>query len=846
MLLSGWARERLVEFQFASEEEVINSAKASINSSITAREKLKAPPPLPSLRIRLLSPLFLFESLSLKFLPQTALEIYPTGVYTEDQLTFSEKPINLTMLVTESPLPSSESPRADQDCELRVGGLRCVGCVSAVEKALHALPGVEDVQVNLTLGRAKVQYAPEAIGPNGLVDAIRHAGYEAERLVEEEADDTRVDLGEQEYQSLRQNTILALGFALPVVLLAMLPMLGVPFPEVLSPHTNPQTWGGLQLLLTLPVLWAGRSFFIRGTQSLLHRSPTMDALVMIGSGAAVGLSAWNLLVAPAEDRFFFETAAVILALILLGKMLETRSRARASEAISALLRLRPKLATQVHNGEEFAIAIDQVHPGDLLKVRPGEIIPADGIVVEGESRVDESMLTGEPLPVSKAPEAPVTGGTINQQGVLTFRVLRAGSQSTLARIIKMVEQAQLSKAPIARLADQVAAIFVPVVLLIAALTALGWWWAGASQTEVLIHTIAVLVIACPCALGLATPIAILVSSGVGARHGILFRNAPALEALHAVDTILCDKTGTLTEGRLKLVDVTPAPGVASRDLLKWATAAEQNSEHPLGRAVITAAQEQQIPLLPVTEFQAIRGQGVSARLEGSLLQVGHAEYLQAQGVSLPGHTKDVPGAIPLELAREGQWQGTLWLADQIRKETAEALRTLQQSGIEVVMLTGDRSSAVQAVAKELGIERYHAGVLPEEKPQIAQHYQSEGRQVAMIGDGVNDAPALAQANVGIAMGAGTDVALETADVVLTQNDLRHVSGAIRLSRSTLRNIRQNLFWAFAYNVIGIPVAAGLLIPFGGPGLHPMFAATAMALSSVSVVLNALRLRTFRF
>ena len=756
----------------------------------------------------------------------------------------NRKPI---MLLTETPLPSAEEAEADQACELRVGGLRCVGCVSAVEKALQALPGVEDVQVNLTLGRAKVHYAPESVGPNGLVDAIRNAGYEAERLTDEAPEEDPVDLGEQEYHALRNNTLLALSFAVPVVVLAMLPMVGVSFPEMLSPQANPQTWGGLQLLLTLPVLWAGRSFFTRGWQSLRHRAPTMDALVMIGSGAAVALSTWNLLVAPAEDRFFYETAAVILALILLGKMLETRSRARASEAISALLRLRPKMATQVHNGEEFAIAIDQVHPGDLLKVRPGEIIPADGVVVEGESRVDESMLTGEPLPVLKAPDSPVTGGTINEQGALTFRVLRSGSQSTLARIIKMVEQAQLSKAPIARLADQVAAIFVPVVLVIAALTALVWWSVGASQAEILIHTIAVLVIACPCALGLATPIAILVSSGVGARHGILFRNAPALEALHAVDTILCDKTGTLTEGRLQLVEATPTPGLRGVELLRWAAAVEQNSEHPLGRAIVKAAEGRGLPLLPVTGFEAIRGHGVTAQLEGVTIQIGHADFLRTLGITPPpqSQNKIVPGAIPLELARDGQWQGTLWLADKIRPETADALASFRGAGIEVVMLTGDRSPAVQAVAAELGLDHYHAGVLPEEKPQIAQKYQSKGRHVAMIGDGVNDAPALAQADVGIAMGAGTDVALETADVVLTQNDLRHVSGAIRLSRTTLRNIRQNLFWAFAYNVVGIPVAAGLLIPFGGPGLHPMFAATAMALSSVSVVLNALRLRTFR-
>jgi Cu+-exporting ATPase len=548
----------------------------------------------------------------------------------------------------------------------------------------------------------------------------------------------------------------------------------------------------------------------------------------------------------------------------LGKSLEAKSKSRASAAISSLLKLRPKEAILVHEGKESNISIDLVHPGDILRVRPGSIIPADGIVIEGFSYVDESMLTGEPVPVEKnsgdsaSDGSEVTGGTLNTNGLLTIRVKRVGGETTLARIIRLVENAQLAKAPVARLADQVAGIFVPVVLVIAALTGFFWWYSGASANEILSYTVAVLVIACPCALGLATPIAIMVGTGTGAQHGILFRNAPALEAAHDLDTIIMDKTGTLTEGRPKVTQILTVDAdsstFAEAEVLRFAAAVEQGSEHPLGRAVVAEAekrnQEGVFSLAVISGFEAKTGFGVKAVCNGNLILVGNPALMSAENVfsEVPENLEKqiFPGSTPIYVAVDGKLIGVICLADEARPESKAAVRKFQQLGLEVVMLTGDQQSSAEAVAAKTGIAKFHAGVLPEEKAEIVKQYQAQGARVGMIGDGINDAPALAQADVGIAMGSGSDVAMETSDVVLMKNDLRHVADALRLSRATLRNIRQNLFWAFGYNVIGIPIAAGLLVPFGGPALHPMFAAGAMAFSSVSVVMNSLRLRGFSF
>ena len=751
--------------------------------------------------------------------------------------------------------------QAIQIINLDIQGMTCAGCVNSVEKALGNVDGVDLAEVNFALNRAAVHYNPEIANPSVMESAVEEAGFEAQRLKDTEDAPEPSEQSEQEYLKFRSKMWLALGFSVPLVLLAMGPMLGFSFPNWFAPETEPLRYGLIQLLLTLPVLWAGRDFYTKGISTLLHRTPNMDTLVAMGTAAAVGFSLWNLFGTQLNaEGFYFETAGMIIALILMGKSLEAKSRSRASAAISSLLKLRPKEAVLVHEEKESSISIDLVHPGDVLRVRPGSIVPADGIVVEGSSFVDESMLTGEPLPVEKtvgdhgSSGSEVTGGTLNTNGVLTIRVQRVGGETTLSRIIRLVENAQLAKAPVARLADQVAGVFVPVVLVIAAFTGVGWWLSGASANEILGYTVAVLVIACPCALGLATPIAIMVGTGTGAQHGILFRNAPALEAAHRLDTLILDKTGTLTEGRPKVTQIitvdTKNQKQAQTELLKLASAVEQGSEHPLGRAVVAEAEKQNLELPQISEFEAQTGFGVKAVCNGNLIFVGNPALMRRENIftEVPETLeKLIPsGSTPVFVAVDGKLSGSILLADEARPESAEAVQNLQELGLEVVMLTGDQKTSAEAVAEKTGITKIHAGVLPEEKSKIVKQYQARGGHVGMIGDGINDAPALAQSDVGIAMGSGTDVVLETADMVLMKNDLRHVADALRLSRATLRNIRQNLFWAFGYNVVGIPIAAGLLVPFGGPALHPMLAAGAMAFSSVSVVMNSLRLRGFSF
>ena len=751
--------------------------------------------------------------------------------------------------------------QAIQIINLDIQGMTCAGCVNSVEKALGNVDGVDLAEVNFALNRAAVHYNPEIANPSVLESAVEEAGFKAQRLKDTEDAPEPSEQSEQEYLKFRSKMWLALGFSVPLVLLAMGPMLGFSLPNWFAPETEPLRYGLIQLLLTLPVLWAGRDFYTKGISTLLHRTPNMDTLVAMGTAAAVGFSLWNLFGTQLNaEGFYFETAGVIIALILMGKSLEAKSRSRASAAISSLLKLRPKEAVLVHEGKESSISIDLVHPGDVLRVRPGSIVPADGIIVEGSSFVDESMLTGEPLPVEKtvvdhgSSGSKVTGGTLNTNGVLTIRVQRVGGETTLSRIIRLVENAQLAKAPVARLADQVAGVFVPVVLVIAAFTGVGWWLSGASANEILGYTVAVLVIACPCALGLATPIAIMVGTGTGAQHGILFRNAPALEAAHRLDTLILDKTGTLTEGRPKVTQIitvdTKNQKQAQTELLKLASAVEQGSEHPLGRAVVAEAEKQNLELPQISEFEAQTGFGVKAVCNGNLIFVGNPALMRRENIftEVPETLeKLIPsGSTPVFVAVDGKLSGSILLADEARPESAEAVQIFQELGLEVVMLTGDQKTSGEVVAEKTGITKIHAGVLPEEKSKIVKQYQARGGHVGMIGDGINDAPALAQSDVGIAMGSGTDVALETADMVLMKNDLRHVADALRLSRATLKNIRQNLFWAFGYNVVGIPIAAGLLVPFGGPALHPMLAAAAMALSSVSVITNSLRLRGFSF
>ena len=738
-----------------------------------------------------------------------------------------------------------------QIINLDIQGMTCAGCVSSVEKALGKVDGVDLAEVNFALNRASVHYNPEFANSSALVSAVEAAGFTAKRLKENEDVPEPSEQSEEEYLKLHNRMKLALVFSVPLVLLAMAPMLGIPLPGWLAPETEPMNYGMIQLLLTLPVLWAGRDFYTKGFATFFRRNPNMDTLVAIGTSAAVGFSLWNLSgMSQNADGLYFETAAVIIALILLGKSLEAKSRSRASEAISSLLKLRPKEAILVHEGKESSISIDLVHSGDVLRIRPGSIVPADGIVVEGSSYVDESMLTGEAVPVEKTIDSEVTGGTLNTNGVLTIRVKRVGAETTLSGIIRLVENAQLAKAPVARMADKVAGVFVPLVLVIAVITGIMWWFSGASANDILSYTVAVLVIACPCALGLATPIAIMVGTGIGAQHGILFRNAVALEAAHRLDTIFMDKTGTLTEGRPKVTKVLTVEGFDKEDLLFYASSAEQGSEHPLGRAIVDEAEKYNFESAEISGFEAKTGFGVKATIKGSAVLIGNHSLMQSENI-IYDITLEIAQQIPsgstaVYVAVDGKPAGVICLADQARPESTQAVSRFREMGLEVVMLTGDQQSSAEAVAEKTGITSFHTGVLPEEKSKIVKEYQQKGVRVGMIGDGINDAPALAQAEVGISMGSGTDVALETSEVILMKNDLRHVVTALLLSRATLRNIRQNLFWAFGYNVLGIPVAAGLLVPFGGPALHPMLAAAAMAFSSVSVVMNSLRLRNFSF
>jgi Cu+-exporting ATPase len=618
----------------------------------------------------------------------------------------------------------------------------------------------------------------------------------------------------------------------------------------------PLVFALVQLLLVIPAIGAGSRFYTVGLKALWHRAPNMDSLIAIGTAAAVLYSlASTVRIAMgqfmAAEELYFETAAVIIALILLGKSLEAASKGKTSQAIKKLMGLAPKTAMILVDGKDTEVPIAEVEVGDLVRVKPGEKIPVDGEVVEGYTAVDESMLTGESIPVEKKAGDPVTGASLNKNGSIVFRATRVGADTALAQIVKLVEQAQGSKAPIAQLADVVSGYFVPIVMGIALLAGLAWLATGESVVFGLTIFTAVLVIACPCALGLATPTAIMVGTGRGAEKGILFKGGAALEQTHRVQTVVLDKTGTLTEGRPVVTDVVPLDGMAPAELLRLAAAAERGSEHPLGEAIVRGAAEQGLAATVADRFQAIPGKGIVASIEGREVLLGNESLLNERGVAagpLAARWAELAsaGKTPMFIAVGGKAAGIVAVADLPKPSSARAVKTMREMGLEVVMLTGDNRRTAQAVAALVGVDRVLAEVLPKDKAEAVKAIQAEGRRVAMVGDGINDAAALAQADIGIAIGSGTDVAIESADLVLMRDDLEDVPAAIALSRATIRNIRQNLFWAFGYNVLGIPIAAGLLHAFGGPLLNPIFAAAAMSMSSVSVVSNALRLRRFRF
>ncbi|SHK26511.1 copper-translocating P-type ATPase [Paramaledivibacter caminithermalis] len=648
--------------------------------------------------------------------------------------------------------------------------------------------------------------------------------------------------------------IVAISFTIPLLYIAMGHMVGLPLPNFINPHFYPLNFALVQLSLTIPVVIAGYKFYTVGFKALFRKSPNMDSLIAVGTSAAIiyGLYAtykiMNGYTQYAKD-LYFETAGVIIALIMLGKYLETRSKGKTSEAIKKLIGLQPKTATIIQGNEEIIIPIEEVEVGDIILVKPGEKIPVDGEVTYGHSSVDESMLTGESIPVEKNIGDKVVGASINKNGVLRIKATKVGKDTALAQIIKLVEEAQGSKAPIAKLADIIAGYFVPIVMGIAVLAGLLWYITGYGAVFSLTMFISVLVIACPCALGLATPTAIMVGTGKGAELGVLIKSGVALESAYKIDTIVLDKTGTITEGKPKVTNIITRGNYSQDSLLQIAATAEKGSEHPLGEAIVNKAEEKKISLLKAEDFYAIPGHGIEVTIEGDNILLGNEKLMKDRDIEVTLKDEAVQlakeGKTPMFIAINNRLEGIIAVADVVKENSKEAIKRLHDMGIQVAMITGDNKRTADAIAKQVGIDIVLAEVLPEDKANEVKKFQEKGKKVAMVGDGINDAPALAMADIGIAIGSGTDVAMESADIVLMKSDLLDVVTAIKLSKSTIRNIKQNLFWAFAYNTAGIPLAAGLFYAFGGPKLNPMFAAAAMSMSSVSVVTNALRLRKFK-
>ncbi|MFH1216913.1 MAG: heavy metal translocating P-type ATPase [Pseudomonadota bacterium] len=758
-------------------------------------------------------------------------------------------------------VPSSES-----EIILSITGMHCASCSSRIEKVVGALDGVRRCEVNLATGLAKIVFFSDLINQREIKETIDSLGFKPESISSTSnlMADRQKEI-ESTLRNMKKRLFPSFVLAFLVMIVSMGHMVGLPMPSSLDPQLHPLTFALVQFFLVVPVLWFGRNFYIIGFPSLLRGAPNMDSLIAVGTGAAFVYSTWNLVeiylgidaVARAHD-LYFESGAMLIALVSLGKFLETRSKARTSDAISRLMQLAPDKATLLRNDQQQEILVDEILVNDLLLIRPGERLPIDGIIEKGASSVDESMLTGESLPVEKIVGDTVVGGTLNKNGTLQVRAKKVGQDTMLSRIVKMVQDAQGSKAPIANLADRISLYFVPAVMVVAILSGLAWYFIGEAEfTFALRIFIAVMVIACPCAMGLATPTSIMVGTGRGAQLGVLVKNGEALEIARKVNTIVFDKTGTLTYGKPALTDVSNFSGLDDTDFLAVAASAESSSEHPLSEAIVAGAREKGIEIRNPHSFTALPGRGIAAvihpdddRAKSLELFIGNMELMGEKNIVVAADRKAIAdkfssaGKTALYVAFDKKLVGLLAVADKIKEETPETIARLTSMGIEVVMLTGDHIDTARAIAEQAGIKNIIAQVLPEHKAEEVEKIQKKGRVVAMVGDGINDAPALAVADLGIAMGTGIDVAIESCDIVLMQGNLANVLTALKLSRATMRNIKQNLFWAFAYNVIGIPVAAGLLHIFGGPTLNPMIAGGAMALSSVSVVTNALRLRLF--
>lgn len=742
-----------------------------------------------------------------------------------------------------------------------VTGMTCSACSAHVQKAVSAVNGVQSVQVNLLQNNMTVEFDETIVTPDSIFSVVKKAGYGAMPL---QTDSTSAANSQPVVSAHadRNRLIWSIVFLIPLFYIGMGHMIGFPLPSFLQGHSSMMLIALIELVLVIPILFLNRTYFIKGTTTLLHGAPTMDTLIALGSAASFGYSLYATFAIAYQmgqmdmdaahshmNQLYYESAGMILTLISLGKFLETRSKAKTTDAISALVKLTPQTALVRRDGIEQEIPTASIQVGDTILVKTGSAIPADGTVLTGQGSVDESALTGESLPVEKKTGDRILSATVCRSGYLEYRAEQIGADTTLSQIIKLVEEAGSSKAPIARLADKISGVFVPIVIGIAIVTLLVWLLTGNPFNMALKAAVSVLVISCPCALGLATPTAIMVGTGQGAKNGVLIKSAESLETAHSVKAIVLDKTGTLTEGVPAVIDVLPEKTVSAEELLSVAYALEQPSEHPLAAAISTYCKTNAVPLQAVEQFTQTAGQGVSGVVNGMHCLGGNRKMMQENGITLPNTAKQdafaKSGKTPLYFAANGKLLGTLIAADPIRQTSRTAVAAMQKMGLDVILLTGDNQLTAEAIAKQAGITHVIAEVLPQDKAMQVKQLQANGKKTAMIGDGINDAPALAQADVGIAIGAGTDAAIASADIVLMRNDLQDAVTAIQLSRATIRNIKQNLFWAFIYNLIGIPIAAGVFYPILGWELNPMFGAAAMSFSSIFVVGNALRLRRFR-
>ena len=767
-----------------------------------------------------------------------------------------------------------------------VGGMTCAACQAHVDRAVSKLDGVESVAVNLLAGSMMVDYDPAQVSPDDICTAVDRAGYSASPVstgtdaVQSGSAQARSGAAHMESptkklgaaaSAMHTRLIVSIVFLIPLFYIGMGHMLGWPLPGIFTDHTHSMTLALTELVLLIPIVYVNDAYFINGFKSLAHGAPTMDTLIAVGATASIAWSLYAMFIMADQlaagqvheammtgmDNLYFESAGTILSLVTVGKYLETRSKSKTGGAIEALIDLAPKTATVVaEDGTEATVDVDAILPGQVLRVRPGESIPVDGVVLEGASAVDESALTGESIPVEKTAGDTVNAATVNRTGSFTFRATRVGADTSLAKIIQLVEDANATKAPIARMADKVAGVFVPVVFVISAMTFVAWMALTGSVNEALTSAVAVLVISCPCALGLATPVAIMVGTGKGAEMGILFKSAEALENLRSVGTVVLDKTGTVTRGKPAVTDIVVAtradgsPAMSEKALLKLAAALERSSEHPLAEAIMAECEARGIVARMVEDFAAVPGRGVTAREGQNLIAAGNVRLMDELGAKAPAGLAEqfaAEGKTPLFFAKNGELVGTIAVADKVKETSAEAITALRKLGVDVRMLTGDNRVTAEAIARRVGLssEQVIADVLPADKERHVRELQDGGGKVAMVGDGINDSPALARADVGLAIGTGADIAKEGADVVLMRSDLMDVARAIELSRATIRNIKQDLFWALFYNGIGIPLAAGVFFPLTGWQLSPMFGAAAMSLSSVCVVSNALRLKSFK-